>query len=182
MIAQLVACRYPARVVSLTSIMSSTGSRVTGQPAPAVLPLFLSRAARTKEAYAERAVALFRAVGSREELFDEERVRESAERSWKRGISISGTGRQMAAIIADRNRTSRLKRITAPTLVIHGTVDRLIRPSGGKATARAIPGAKLLLIDGMGHDLPRGAWPQIVDAIADNAARAQAGERTWQAA
>jgi pimeloyl-ACP methyl ester carboxylesterase len=72
------------------------------------------------------------------------------------------------------SRAAQLRRLTVPTLVIHGKADRLVNPSGGRATAKAIPGARLLLIDGMGHDLPRGAWPQIVDAIADNAARSPA--------
>jgi pimeloyl-ACP methyl ester carboxylesterase len=82
-------------------------------------------------------------------------------------------GRQLAAIITARNRTVDVRRITAPTVVIHGTRDRLVRKSGGKATARAIPGARLVLVHGMGHDLPRGAWPQIIDAITRNAADAE---------
>ena len=90
--------------------------------------------------------------------------------------------RQLAAILAAGNRTAELRHITAPTLVIHGTADRLIRPSGGRATARAIPGAHLLTIEGMGHDLPRPAWPQIIDAIVENAARARAPEATAQPA
>jgi pimeloyl-ACP methyl ester carboxylesterase len=89
-----------------------------------------------------------------------------------RGVSAAGTGRQMAAILASGNRTAALRRIQAPTVVIHGTADKLVSPSGGKATARAIPGARLVLVRGMGHDMPRGAWPQIVGAIAENADRA----------
>jgi pimeloyl-ACP methyl ester carboxylesterase len=149
-----------------------------------VLPLFLSRSARTKAEYVERAVALFAKVGSRGDYFDDGHIRESAERGWDRGVSVSGTGRQMAAILADKSRSSRLKRIQAPTLVIHGTADRLVRPSGGKATARAIPGARLLMIEDMGHDLPRKLWPRLVDAIAGHASHAdgEAKERTWQAA
>jgi pimeloyl-ACP methyl ester carboxylesterase len=171
MIAQLVACRYPGRVLSLVSIMSSTGERFRGQAAPKVLRLFLARPAKGKEAYVARAVKLFRAVGS-PKYFDEQSVRESASLSWDRGISVAGTGRQLAAIVADRSRVSRLKRIKAPTLVIHGTADKLVRPSGGRATARAIEGARLLMIDGMGHDLPRQLWPTFIAAIVDNADRA----------
>ena len=85
-------------------------------------------------------------------------------------------GRQLGAIIASGDRTKKLGRIVAPTLVIHGTVDKMIRPSGGKATAKAIPGARLLMIEGMGHDLPRGVWPQIIDAISEHA-RAADGAR-----
>lgn len=175
MIAQHVALRYPGRVLSLCSIMSSTGHRLVGQPKLSVIPLFLSRPESSKEAYVERAVKLFRAVGSKK-LFDEEYVREGAAMSWERGINIAGTGRQLGAVAADGNRTKRLRRITAPTVVIHGKDDRLIAPSGGKATARAIPGARLVLIDDMGHDLPRPVWPKIIDAIVDNTARAKTEE------
>jgi pimeloyl-ACP methyl ester carboxylesterase len=171
MIAQHVAFRYPERVLSLVSIMSTTGNRLVGQAKLSVIPLFLSRPSDSKEEFVERAVKLFRAVGSKK-LFDEEYVRESSALSWDRGVSTAGTGRQLAAITADRNRTKRLRRITAPTLVIHGKDDRLIAPSGGKATARAIDGARLLMLDDMGHDLPRPVWPKIIDAIVENTKRA----------
>jgi pimeloyl-ACP methyl ester carboxylesterase len=175
MIAQHVAMRYPRRVLSLTSIMSTTGGRLVGQPRLAVIPLFLSRPSGSKEEFVERAVKLFHAVGSKR-LFDEDSVRENAELAWERGVNMAGTGRQLAAIAADRSRKKRLARITAPTLVIHGKDDKLISPSGGKATAKAIPGARLLLLDDMGHDLPRSLWPTIVDAIVDNAKRAKSEE------
>jgi pimeloyl-ACP methyl ester carboxylesterase len=171
MIAQHLAMRYPARVLSLVSIMSTTGGRLVGQPKMAVIPLFLSKPSGGKGDYAERAVKLFRAVGSKR-LFDEEYVRESAALSWERGINMAGTGRQLAAITADGNRTKRLARVTAPTLVIHGKDDRLIAPSGGRATAKAIKGARLLMVDDMGHDLPRPVWPKIIDAIVENTKRA----------
>jgi pimeloyl-ACP methyl ester carboxylesterase len=101
---------------------------------------------------------------------DEDELRLQGALAWDRGPSAAGTGRQLAAILASGDRTPDLSRITAPTLVIHGTKDRLVRPSGGKATANAIRGARLLMIDGMGHDLPRGAWGRITDAIVANAA------------
>ena len=91
--------------------------------------------------------------------------------AYDRGINPAGSARQLAAIIASGDRTPLLRQITAPTLVIHGTKDKLVPPSGGRATARAIPGARLLLIEGMAHDLPRGAWPRMLDAIEQNAAR-----------
>jgi len=175
MIAQHVAMRYPRRVLSLTSIMSTTGGRLVGQPRLAVIPLFLSRPTGGKEEHVERAVKLFHTIGSKR-LFDEESVREGAALAWERGINMAGTGRQLAAIAADRSRKKRLARITAPTLVIHGKDDKLISPSGGKATAKAIPGARLLLLDDMGHDLPRPLWPEIVDAIVENAKRAKRAE------
>jgi pimeloyl-ACP methyl ester carboxylesterase len=89
-----------------------------------------------------------------------------------RGLDPRGTSRQLAAIIASGNRTTALRNITAPTVVVHGTADRLVRPSGGRATARAIPGAKLVKVEGMGHDMPRAVWDQIVGAIVSNAQRA----------
>jgi pimeloyl-ACP methyl ester carboxylesterase len=171
MIAQHIAMRYPARALSLTSIMATTGARFVGQPKMAVVPLFLSRPSGGKDEYIERAVKLFRAVGSKRR-FDEEYVREGAALAWERGINMAGTGRQLAAITADGNRSKRLARVKAPTLVIHGKDDRLVNPSGGKATAKAIPGARLLLVDDMGHDLPRPLWPTLIDAIAENARRA----------
>ena len=171
MIAQHIAMRYPARVLSLTSIMATTGGRFVGQPKMAVVPLFLSRPSGGKDEYIERTVKLFRAVGSKRR-FDEEYVREGAALAWERGINMAGTGRQLAAITADGNRSKRLARVKAPTLVIHGKDDRLISPSGGKATAKAIPGARLLLVDDMGHDLPRPVWPKLIDAIVENAQRA----------
>jgi pimeloyl-ACP methyl ester carboxylesterase len=174
MIAQHVAMRYPRRVLSLTSIMSTTGGRFVGQPRLAVMPLFLSRPSG-KEDYVERAVKLFHAVGSKR-LFDEDSVRESAALAWERGINMAGSGRQLAAITADRSRKKRLARIAAPTLVIHGKDDKLVSPSGGKATAKAIRGARLLLLDDMGHDLPRPLWPTIVDAIVENAKGATSKE------
>jgi pimeloyl-ACP methyl ester carboxylesterase len=171
MIAQHVAMRHPERVLSMTSIMSTTGHRLVGQPKLAVIPLFLSKPSGGKEEYIERAVKLFQAVGAKHG-FDEEYVREGAAVAWDRGVNMAGTGRQLAAITADGNRTQRLKDVSVPTLVIHGKDDRLIAPSGGKATAKAIRGARLLLLDDMGHDLPRPVWPKIIDAIVENTTRA----------
>ena len=93
--------------------------------------------------------------------------------SYDRGRDPAATVRQLAAILASGNRTRELRRIKAPTLVVHGSADRLVRPSGGQATARAIPGARLLRIEGMGHDLPRAFWPRILDAIVENARLAE---------
>jgi pimeloyl-ACP methyl ester carboxylesterase len=171
MIAQHLAMRYPGRVITMTSIMSTTGGRLVGQPKLAVLPLFLGRPSGGREDYIERAVKLFRAIGSKKR-FDEDYVREGAALSWDRGINPAGYGRQLAAITADGSRAKRLRRVNVPTLVIHGKDDRLISPSGGKATAKAIKGAKLLMVDDMGHDLPRPVWPKLIDAIVENTKRA----------
>ena len=103
-----------------------------------------------------------------------EHLREVAARSFDRGRGdTAGQARQLAAIAASGNRTRSLRRITVPTLVIHGSDDPLIRPSGGRATARAIPGARFVSIEGMGHDLPRAAWQRILDGIEENVRRAE---------
>jgi pimeloyl-ACP methyl ester carboxylesterase len=170
MIAQCIAARHPDRVRTLVSIMSTTGHRWKGQPAVRVYPFLLAKPPRTKEESVERLVKLFAVVGSPGFERDEDELRRQGALAWDRGPSAAGTGRQLAAILASGDRTPDLSRITAPTLVIHGTKDRLVRPSGGKATANAIRGARLLMIDGMGHDLPRGAWGRITDAIVANAA------------
>jgi pimeloyl-ACP methyl ester carboxylesterase len=181
MIAQVMAVRHPKRVLSLTSIMSTTGGRLVGHQSPRVYPYLLGAPPREEDAYVKRAERLFSLIGSPGFERDEEGLRDTARRSFRRGISASATGRQLAAILAAGDRKADLKRIEAPTLVIHGTKDKMVSRSGGKATAKAIPGARLMLIDGMGHDLPRELWPTIIDAIAENAAAAERG-RSQQAA
>jgi pimeloyl-ACP methyl ester carboxylesterase len=173
MIAQTMAANHGDRVLSLVSIMSSTGSRWSGQPAPRILPVFLQKPATSKAAYQERIVKLFGLVGSPGFERSDDDLREMAGLSWDRGVDPAGFARQLAAILASGHRVEDLRRIDVPTLVIHGAADRLVRPSGGRATARAIPGAQLELIEGMGHDLPRGVWPRILDGIVDTAERAQ---------
>jgi pimeloyl-ACP methyl ester carboxylesterase len=181
MIAQTLAARHPDVVLSLTSIMSNTGHRLKGQPALRLLPIFLSRPRGGREESIERVVKVFKAIGSHKLPQDVDWIRDVAARSYDRDHDPAAPGRQLAAIVASGNRTKELRNIKAPTVVIHGTDDPLVRPSGGKATARAIPGAKLVKIEGMGHDLPRAAWPEILDAIEENAARAE-GERVRLAA
>ena len=169
MIGQVLAAEHPESVRSLTSIMSSTGNRWTGQPAPSVYKYLLRRPPTDREGYIDRAAEIFGVVGSTGFPRDETYIRERAAHSFDRGYDVRAGGRQLAAITASGDRTRMLHGIRVPTLVIHGTVDKLIRPSGGRATARAIPGARLLMVEGMGHDLPRGAWPQLIDAIAGHA-------------
>jgi pimeloyl-ACP methyl ester carboxylesterase len=180
MIGQMVAIKHPERTLSLASIMGSTGSRWSGQPAMRVLPAFIAKAKPGKEAYVERIVKLFKLVGSRGFPIDDADLRAIASLSWDRGVSEAGLFRQFAAIIATGSRVKDLRKIRVPTVVIHGTVDKLVKPSGGKATAKAIAGSKLVMINGMGHDLPRGAWPQILGEIEQNAQRA--GQPTAQPA
>ncbi|CAA9537765.1 MAG: Beta-ketoadipate enol-lactone hydrolase [uncultured Solirubrobacteraceae bacterium] len=172
MIAQTMASRHPSRVRSLVSIMSTTGNRWKGQPALKTMPVLLSKPPATKEASIERTLKVFALIGSPGFERDEEELREVSALSYDRRGSAAGPGRQLAAVIVSGDRTPALGKISAPTLVIHGTADKLVRPSGGKATAQAIDGAKLMLVDGMGHDMPRGVWPKIIDGIAETAARA----------
>jgi pimeloyl-ACP methyl ester carboxylesterase len=176
MIGQMLAAEHPEVVRSLTSIMSTTGSRRHGQPALSVYRYLLRPPPRDRDGYIQRSAEVFGLVGSTGFDRDEQNIRERAARSFDRGFDVRAGGRQLGAIVASGDRTNALKRIKAPTLVIHGTVDKMVRPSGGRATAKAIPGARLLMIEGMGHDLPRGAWPQIIDAVSEHA-RAADGAR-----
>jgi pimeloyl-ACP methyl ester carboxylesterase len=172
MIAQTLAARRPERVLSLTSIMSNTGALSNGQPALRMYPFFLRRPAEGRDAYVKHFERLFAAIGSSGLPREPDDIRELAQISSDRDHDAAGPGRQLAAILASGDRTAELREIQAPTLVVHGAADPLVRPSGGRATARAIKGAQLLSIPGMGHDLPRAIWTQLIDAIAENAARA----------
>jgi pimeloyl-ACP methyl ester carboxylesterase len=179
MIAQMLAADHGHQVRSLTSIMSTTGHRLKGQPSLALYRILLSRAPSDRDAYIDHTAGIFKAIGSPGFDYDEAEVRDLAGRSYDRDDDRNATGRQLAAILASGNRTSALRRIDVPTLVVHGTKDRLVAPSGGRATAKAVDGARLMMIDGMGHDLPREVWPRLIDAIADHArasgARSEAG-------
>ncbi len=181
MIGQTLAAEHPELVRSLTSIMSTTGNRWRGQPSPSVYRYLLRPPPTDRQGFIDRATEIFGIVGSTGFENDPKHLREYTERSYDRGHSIAGGARQLGAIIASGDRTRQLAGIEAPTLVIHGTVDRLIRPSGGRATARAIPGAKLMMVEGMGHDLPRGAWPRLIDAISDHAKAADAAREPVRA-
>ena len=173
MIAQTIAAEHPGSVRSLVSIMSSTGSRWRGQPAFRIYRYLLRRAPADREGFIDHMTRVFAAIGSRGIPQDTERVREIVARSYDRGHDPAGAGRQLAAILASGDRTEQLHTITAPTLVIHGSKDRMVAHSGGVATARAIPGARLLTIAGMGHDLPEAAWPQLLDAITEHVRAAE---------
>jgi pimeloyl-ACP methyl ester carboxylesterase len=172
MIAQLLAVRHPEKVRSLVSIMSNTGSLRVGQPSPRVYPIFLRPPPASRLEFVARMDRVFATIGSSGLPQDPRDIHELAGVSYDRDHDPEGPGRQLGAIIACGDRTAQLRRIAAPTLVIHGTADPLVAYSGGKATARAIPGAKLLSVEGMGHDLPRAAWPTLIEAIAGHAHRA----------
>ena len=165
MISQTTAALYPDRIRTLTSIMSTTGSRLIGRPALSTWRLMGGKPPKTREEAVEGAVRMFRHIGSHGFPFDEAFVRELAGTGWDRDPTTGGVGRQLAAIMKSGNRTPLLRKITAPTLVIHGDRDRMVHPTGGAATARAIPGARLETVRGMGHDLPEGAWPAVLDLL-----------------
>nr|WP_225956403.1 alpha/beta hydrolase [Amycolatopsis lexingtonensis] len=165
MISQTVAALYPDRIRTLTSIMSTTGSRLLGRPAFSTLRMMGGKPPKSREEAVESAVRMFRHIGSHGFPFDEARVRELAGTGWDRDPTAGGVGRQLAAIMKSGNRTALLRKITAPTLVIHGDRDRMVHPTGGGATARAIRGARRETVRGMGHDLPEGAWPTVLDLI-----------------
>jgi pimeloyl-ACP methyl ester carboxylesterase len=170
MIAQVFALEYPERTLSLASIMSTTGNRSVGRPTEGAMAVLLTPAPTDREGYVEATIRGRGVIGT--QPADESRTRELAERSFDRGYHPEGTARQFGAIAVADDRTARLREITAPTVVIHGSEDPLITRSGGEATAAAIPGAELVVIDGMGHDMPPQHLDEITDALVANAERA----------
>jgi pimeloyl-ACP methyl ester carboxylesterase len=182
MIAQTLAIRRPERVRSLVSMMSGTGNRWLGVPARKALGALFARPGAGREAAIEHTVGIFRTIGSPAYPMDEDRMRELAAASYDRSHSRAGIARQLHAITASGDRTAALRKLRLPATVIHGTSDPLIRPVAGRATARAIPGAHLRLIDGMGHDLPEGLWPTFADEIEATATRDGSSARERQPA
>ena len=171
MIAQTLAIEHPGRVRTLTSIMSTTGDPSLPQAKPEAMAVLLTPAPTERAAAIEHGVRLWRTIGSPGFPFDENEVRALAARAFDRGPSPAGVARQLVAIVASGSRRDALAAVRAPTLVIHGAADPLIPVEAGRATAAAVPGAELVEIDGMGHDLPRLLWPTFIDAIAKHAAQ-----------
>lgn len=165
MIAQVAACRHPGRVLSLTSIMSTTGNPGLPMGRMDAISAVVAPAPEQLDAYVEHYVNVWRKIWSPGFPYEVERVRAFMEKSFIRSYCPQGMARQNIAVIAGGDRRQRLSSIRVPALVIHGADDPLIPVEGGKDTAQAIPGAKLLIIKGMGHDMPRGAWAEIVSAI-----------------
>jgi pimeloyl-ACP methyl ester carboxylesterase len=182
MVGQTLAIRRPERVRSLVSMMSGTGNRWLGLPARKAFGTLFARPGSGREAAIEHTVRIFRTIGSTAYAMDEDRLRELAAASYDRAHSRAGIARQLHAITASGDRTTALGKLRLPATVIHGTSDPLIRPVAGRATARAIPGAHLRLIDGMGHDLPEALWPTFAEEISATAARAGARVREKQPA
>ena len=168
-IAQEVALHHGNRVRSLTSIMSSTGDPGLPQAAPEAMAVLMSPPPKSREEYFESYKRTWNVLRGPGFPLDEAKDLERAQRNFERGLNPPGVARQLAAILASGNRTAALGSVRLPTLVIHGDADPLVRVQGGEATAKAIPGAKLLVIKGMGHALPIPMWPQIIDAIAAHA-------------
>ncbi|SEJ28990.1 Pimeloyl-ACP methyl ester carboxylesterase [Propionispira arboris] len=165
MIAQVLAYRYPQRVLSLTSVMSNTGNPNLPQGQPEAITAVLVPSPTERKAYIEHNMNVWRKIWSPGFPFEENRVWTYLEKSYDRSYYPQGMARQNMAILSSGDRTSSLSSIKVPTLVIHGSGDPLIPVEAGKDTARVIPGANLLIIYGMGHDIPTGAWPEIVTAI-----------------
>lgn len=167
MIAQVVSCRHPERTLSLTSIMSTTGNPTLPQGNPEALAAVLAPVPEEREAYIEHNLNVWRKIWSPGFPFEETRARAFLEKSYDRAYYPQGGVRQNIAILANGDRSEALSKVLVPTLVIHGTDDPLIPVECGIATAQAIPHAKLLLINGMGHDMPKETWRKIVEAIAE---------------
>jgi pimeloyl-ACP methyl ester carboxylesterase len=174
MIAQEIAISFPQRVRSLTSIMSTTGNPKDPPPTREAMAIVMAPPTTTREEYLARFAQTWKVLRVGSFPQDEALDRARAERTFERGLNPAGVGRQLRAVLASGSRKKRLASVKAPTLVIHGTVDPLVRPESGKDTAASIPGAKLLMIEGMGHALPIPMWPQIIDAIAKHAHGASA--------
>jgi pimeloyl-ACP methyl ester carboxylesterase len=167
-IAQTMAIEHPDRVRSLTSMMSTTGNMSLGQPSPDVLrEVFGGPPAVTRDEVIQRMLRAIRAVGSPGYPTDEKEAAARTARAYDRCYDPVGTARQAVATVASGDRTERLQHLQLPTLVIHGLADRMCEVSGGRATAEAIPGAELVLIEGMGHDLPPGLRSQLAERITE---------------
>jgi len=180
-IAQTMAIDHPHRVRSLTSMMSTTGNPSVGQAAPDVLrELFGGPPAITRDDVIQKMLRAVRSVGSPAYPADEQEVAETAGRAYDRSYDPIGTARQAVASVASGDRTELLRRLQVPTLVIHGLADRMCDVSGGRATAEAIRGAELVLIEGMGHNLPPGLRPQLAERIADFVWRAERARATME--
>ena len=177
MIAQTMAVLRPERVRSLTSIMSTTGRRTVGWQDPRLLPLLLARSARTRESYVASSARVWRIIGSPAFRESREDVDKRAGETFDRGVSASGTARQMLAILRQPDRSRRLRSLRMPALVIHGLEDKMVHVSGGRSTSQAIPGAELLLVPGMGHDMPAQLDQTFVDGIKRTADRARESTR-----
>jgi pimeloyl-ACP methyl ester carboxylesterase len=181
MIAQTMAIEQPARVRSLTSIMSTLGKRTVGWQHPSLLPMLIAKRTPGREAYVATSAKMWQLIGSPGFRNDEEKSKERAGETFDRGVSASGVMRQMLAILNQPNRSRALGALRMPVAVVHGSADKMVHVSGGRATARAISGAELVVIEGMGHDLPSelfATYTEIIRRTADRAARKSESDRS----
>lgn len=172
MIAQTMALVAPERVRSLASIMSSTGRRSVGHQHPKLIPTLIASRGPERESYIRGSVAVWKIIGSPRFPQPEEKLRKRAGDTFDRGVSRAGVLRQMMAVLTQPDRTRALADLSVPTLVMHGLADKMVHVSGGRATAAAIPGARVTLISGWGHDMPAALFPTYTAAIRSNADRA----------
>jgi pimeloyl-ACP methyl ester carboxylesterase len=173
MIAQQLAIDHPDRLLSMTSNMSSTGDSDVGQASPEALSIILGPSDIDRDSIIQRRLDLERVIGSRTH-FDAERVAKQTGDAYDRCFNLAGVARQLCAAVASGSRTSDLQLVTTPTLVMHGDVDNLIDMSGGVRTAESVPGARFVVLEGMGHDLSLFYWDQLVEEITAHARRATA--------
>ena len=171
-IAQLFAIHHPRQMLTLTSIMSSTGNPNLPQAEPEILALLLKTVPDEREARVQQTMETWRALSGPGFEFDEAGIREIIEMSLDRDPDSTGRGRQLLATMSAGSCKEALANVKAPTLVIHGDADPLVPIAGGYDTVEAIPGAKMLVIEGMGHGLPEGAWPRVIDSIVELAQKA----------
>ncbi len=165
MIAQSFAIRHPDATRSLTSVMSSPDPLRVGTPSAATQAMMLEPPATTREEVVARSLESWRRTGSPALGLDEAWISDHVGRQFDRSFDPAGTARQFAAIVASPDRRPGLATVTAPTLVVHGAIDPLVTLEGGEATAEAVPGARLVVIDQMGHDLPRSVWPEVLGEV-----------------
>ncbi|MEQ6902499.1 alpha/beta hydrolase [Nocardioides sp. YIM 152588] len=174
MIAQTLALAAPERVLSLTSVMSTTGRRSVGRQHPSLLPLLLTPRGGGRDAYVAASIKVWRAISSPGFPATEEHLAERAALTYERGYAPEGVLRQMMAILTQPDRTAALGTLRMPVLVLHGLADKMVHVSGGRATAAAVRGSELILINGMGHDLPPTLFESFATAIRRNADRSRA--------
>ncbi len=173
-ISQVLAIHFRSRLRSITSIMSSTGNAKLPRAKPEAVQVLFKPTPPDRDAYLARYVETWRVLGGTHFPFDRERTLAQGAASYARSINPPGPRRQLLAIIASGDRTKALQGVTTKTLVLHGTADPLVPIEGGRATAAAIPGARLIELEGMGHTMPRELWPQITAAIVAHARAAEA--------
>jgi pimeloyl-ACP methyl ester carboxylesterase len=167
MIVQRLALNHPDRLLSITSVMSRTGEPGYGESSEEALAFLLAPAAPSRAAYIDRQVAALHVYGSKSEWLDDDAIRARAAAAYNRCFCPEGVGRQMHAIMQDGSRSAELAELDLPALVIHGSRDTLIDPSGGRRTAEVLPGARYVEIDGMGHDYPPPVWKEWVAVWSD---------------